>query len=74
MYFLTVVAFAALPFLVGAVPVSMKSARAGGLISMPLKHHQSYSNNDGQVDLRKMQASIRRNSAFVFLLLSLRES
>ena len=74
MYFLTVVAFAALLFLVGAVPVSKKSARAGGLISLPLKHHPSHLNDDGQINLQKMQASIRRDSAFVFLFLSLRES
>ena len=71
MYFLTVVACAALPFLVGAVPVSTKSARAGDLISMPLKHYPNHLNNNGQVDLQKMQASIRRDSAFVFLFLFL---
>ena len=74
MYFLTqaVVACAALPFLVGAVPVSMMSARAGGPILMPLKHHPSHLNERGLVDLRKMQASIRSDSMFVSPLLFLR--
>ncbi|KAF8491748.1 acid protease [Russula emetica] len=60
MYFTTVFAFTVLPFLVGAVPVSMNSARtqAEGSISIPLSKRGNHLDDDGFVDLEKLQASM----------------
>ena len=53
MYFFAFVAFAALPFLVDAVPVSLKSSRTGSPISIPLTKRSNLWNNQGFVDLDK---------------------
>jgi len=71
MYFSTVIALAALPFLVGAVPVSLKSSRTNGPISIPLSKRLNFLNSDGIADPEKMQAGLNHASAFVFPLLSL---
>jgi hypothetical protein len=73
MYFSTVVAFAALPFLVGAVPVSLNSPRTDRPMSVPLTKRSNHLNDDGSVNLEKLQAGIDHTMAFVFPLLFLCE-
>ncbi len=67
MYFPTIVTFAALPFLMGAVSGSLNSPRTDGLISIPLSRRSTYLNRDGSVDLEKLQAGAHHTMAFVFL-------
>jgi hypothetical protein len=69
MYFPTVIAFVALPFLVGAVPVSPNSSRTKGPISIPLTKRLNYLNHDGRVDYEILKAGERHTMAFVFLIL-----
>jgi hypothetical protein len=69
MYFSTLVAFAVLPFLVVAIPVSPKTSRAKGIRSIPLtKNSVNYLNSDGHVNTRTVQAAIDQTEAFVFPL------
>ncbi|KAN0118951.1 acid protease [Russula decolorans] len=63
MYFSTVVAFAALPFLVGAVPVSLNSPRTDRPMSVPLTKRSNHLNDDGSVNLEKLQAGIDHTMA-----------
>ena len=65
----TVLSFslAALPFLVGAVPVSLNSPRTGRPISIPLRKHVNHLNRDGTVNNEKLEVSLRRTEAFVLL-------
>ena len=68
-YFSTAITFAALPFLVGAVPVSPHSSRgAKGPISLPLKKYSNHLDRDGHVDPRKVQAGVDQTMEFVFHL------
>ncbi len=67
MYFSTVVAFAVLPFLVRAVPVSLNSPRIVGLKSIPLSRGENHLNGDGSVDLENLHAVVHHTMAFVFL-------
>jgi hypothetical protein len=69
MYFSTTLAFAALPFLVGAVPVSLDSPRS--VVSIPLSQRSTHLNVDGFVDVEKMQANVHHAAAFVFPVLFL---
>ena len=71
MYFFIVIAFAAIPFLVGAIPVSQESTRTPGPISISLSRRLNYLDHQGRVDLQKLQAGERHTMAFVFLLLFL---
>ena len=70
MHFSTVVAFAALHFLVAAVPVTLnsESSRAARPISIPLTRRSNHWKDDGSVDLGKLQAGLRYRKAFVFPL------
>jgi len=70
MYFPTAIAFAALPFPVVAVPVSLKSSRTNRPISIPLSKRFNFLNRDGVADHETMQAGLNHASAFVFPLLS----
>jgi hypothetical protein len=75
MYFSTVIPFAAIPFLVGAVPISKNSSRTDGPISIPLSKRSIRLNDsdDGLqvVDLEKLKASVHHTTAFVLPLLFL---
>jgi hypothetical protein len=73
MYFFTVIAFVVLPFLVGAVPVSQKSSRTQGSISIPLTKRVNFLNDDGTVHVERAQAGEHHVVAFVFLLFFLWE-
>jgi len=66
MYFSTAVtvAFAALPFLVGATPV--QHSPRSGLSYIPLSMPPTRRNADGHVDVESVQASTRQVMAFVF--------
>ena len=66
MYFSTIVTFAALPFLVGAVPVSLKSSRTDRPISIPLSRRSNLSKGGESIDLGKLKASRHHATAFVF--------
>ena len=66
MYFFTVVAFAALPFLAGAVPVSQNSSLAEGPRSFSLTKHSNHLNRHGFVDPRKLRAAAHQTEALVF--------
>ena len=70
MLFFTVLSFslAALPFLVGAIPVSLNSPRTGRPISIPLKRHMNHLNRDGTVNHGRLEASLRHTEAFVLPL------
>jgi hypothetical protein len=63
MYFPTAVALAALPFLVGAVPVK------NSLISIPLSKRSTSHDADGVVDVADLQAGISYTGAFVLPVL-----
>ena len=67
MYFPTIVTFAVLPFVVGAVPASLNSPRIDSLISIPLSRKSNHLNRDGSVDLEKLQAGAHHTMAFAFL-------
>ena len=69
MYFFTVVAFAVFPFLAGAVPVSQKSSRTQGSITIPLSKRSNYLDPDGSVKHDILKAGERHTMAFVFLSL-----
>jgi hypothetical protein len=69
MYFSITVAFAALPFLVGAVPVDLGHTRS--VISIPLSQRSTHFNADGLIDVEKMQANVHQVAAFVFPVLFL---
>ncbi len=71
MYFSTAVAFAALPFLVGADPIrnSMRN-----VLSIPLSKRPTACNADGLVDIHNLQASIYHTVVFVFAAPFLRRS
>lgn len=69
MYFSTAVAFIALPFLVGAVPVSLNSPQTGAPVSIPLNKLVNYLNLDGSVNNEKLEAGLNHTKAFVFLFL-----
>ena len=66
MYFSTAVALAALPFLVGAVPVQ-NSLR--DVISIPLSKRSTFHGANGVVDTKNLQASIHHTAAFVLPVL-----
>jgi hypothetical protein len=70
MYFSTAIAFAALPFLVGAVPVQ-NSVRS--VLSIPLSKRATSSKAGGDyVDVESLQAGIHHTIRFVFPVLFVR--
>lgn len=69
MYFSSAFVLAALPFLVGAVPVQ-NSARS--VLSIPLSKRSTLPNADEVVNVHSLQASIHHTVAFVFPVLFLR--
>ena len=71
MYFSIVVAFATLPFLVGAVPASLKSSRAGHPFSIPLTKRSNHLDHRGVIGIEQMHAGLHYSTASVFPLLSL---
>ena len=69
MYLSSAFVLAALPFLVGAVPVQ-NSARS--VLSIPLSKRSTPPNADGVIDLESLQASVHYTVLFVFPVLILR--
>jgi hypothetical protein len=69
MYFSYAFVLAALPFLVGALPVQ-NSARS--VLSIPLSKRSAISKADEVVNVQNLQASIHRTAAFVFPVIFLR--
>ena len=66
MYFLTAVALAALPFLVGAVPVQNSSRN---VLAIPLSKRSTLYNDDGSVNVTKLEASVHNTMTFVLPVL-----
>jgi len=69
MYLSSAFVVAALPFLVGAVPVQ-NSVRS--VLSIPLSKRSTLPNADGVVNVQDLQASVHHTVAFVFPVLFLR--